>query len=80
MYLVQLPVQNYNFLSVPCSEPNKTIIYSNSAVSNSLPVVLYVCEIWSLIFREEHRLRVFENGAEENIWEYGSEENLDRRD
>jgi hypothetical protein len=22
----------------------------------------------SLAFREEHRLRVFENGAEENIW------------
>jgi hypothetical protein len=26
-----------------------------------LPVVLYGCEIWSLTFREEHRLRVFEN-------------------
>jgi hypothetical protein len=26
-----------------------------------LPVVLYGCETWSLIFREEHRLRVFEN-------------------
>jgi hypothetical protein len=26
-----------------------------------LPVVLYGCEIWSLILREEHRLRVFEN-------------------
>jgi len=26
-----------------------------------LPVVLYGCEIWSLIQREEHRLRVFEN-------------------
>jgi hypothetical protein len=26
-----------------------------------LPVVLYVCESWSLILREEHRLRVFEN-------------------
>jgi hypothetical protein len=25
-----------------------------------LPVVLYVCETWSLTFREEHRLRVFE--------------------
>ena len=24
-------------------------------------VVLYGCEIWSLIFREERRLRVFEN-------------------
>jgi hypothetical protein len=33
-----------------------------------LPVVLYECETWSLTLREEHRLRVFENGAEEVIW------------
>jgi hypothetical protein len=26
-----------------------------------LPVVLYGCETWSLILREEHRRRVFEN-------------------
>jgi hypothetical protein len=26
-----------------------------------LPVVLYGCETWSLTFREEHRLNVFEN-------------------
>jgi hypothetical protein len=26
-----------------------------------LPVVLYVCETWSVTSREEHRLRVFEN-------------------
>jgi hypothetical protein len=26
-----------------------------------LPVVLYGCETWFLILREEHRLRVFEN-------------------
>jgi len=26
-----------------------------------LPVVMYGCETWSLILREEHRLRVFEN-------------------
>jgi hypothetical protein len=26
-----------------------------------LPVVLYGCKTWSLILREEHRLRVFEN-------------------
>jgi hypothetical protein len=30
----------------------KTIIF---------PVVLYGCETWSLTFREEHRLTVFEN-------------------
>ena len=28
-----------------------------------LPVVLYGCESWSLTLREEHRLRVFENGV-----------------
>jgi hypothetical protein len=28
-----------------------------------LPVVLYVCETWSLTLREERRLRVFENGV-----------------
>jgi hypothetical protein len=28
-----------------------------------LPVVLYGCETWSLILREEYRLRVFENGV-----------------
>jgi hypothetical protein len=27
----------------------------------NLPVVLYVCEPWSLTLREEHRLRVFES-------------------
>jgi len=26
-----------------------------------LPVVLYGCETWSLTFREERKLRVFEN-------------------
>jgi hypothetical protein len=26
-----------------------------------LPVVLHGCETWSLLLREEHRLRVFEN-------------------
>jgi len=36
-----------------------------------LPVVLYGCEIWSLTWRKECRLRVFENRVlrrEENIW------------
>ena len=28
-----------------------------------LPVVLYGCETWSLVLREEHRLRGFENRA-----------------
>jgi hypothetical protein len=29
-----------------------------------LPVVLYGCETWSVTLKEQHRLRVFENGAE----------------
>jgi hypothetical protein len=33
-----------------------------------LPVVLYGCETWSLILREEHRLRVFENRALKKIF------------
>jgi len=32
------------------------------------PVVLYGCETWSLILAEEHRLSVFENSVEEDIW------------
>jgi hypothetical protein len=33
-----------------------------------LPVVLYGCETWSLILREEHKLRVFENRALRRIF------------
>jgi hypothetical protein len=33
-----------------------------------LPVVLYGCQNWYRTLREEHRLRGFENGAEEDIW------------
>jgi hypothetical protein len=33
-----------------------------------LSVVLYGCESWSLTLQEEHRLGVFENGSEEDIW------------
>jgi hypothetical protein len=33
-----------------------------------LSMVLYGCETWSLTLRKEHRLEVFENGAEEEIW------------
>jgi hypothetical protein len=33
-----------------------------------LPVVLYGCETWSLTLSEEHRLRVFDNSIEEDIW------------
>jgi hypothetical protein len=33
-----------------------------------LPVVLYGCETWSLILREEHRQRVFESRALRRIF------------
>jgi hypothetical protein len=33
-----------------------------------LPVVLYVCETWSLTLREECRLRVFENRVLKRIF------------
>jgi hypothetical protein len=33
-----------------------------------LPVAVYGCETWSLTLREEHRLRIFENTVEEDIW------------
>jgi hypothetical protein len=36
-----------------------------------MSLVLYWCETWSLTVREEHKLRVFENGVEENIWTKG---------
>ena len=33
-----------------------------------LPVVLYGCDTWSLTFREEHRLRVFESRVQRRIF------------
>jgi hypothetical protein len=39
---------------------NVTVRIYNTII---LPVVLYGCETWSLIVREEHKLRVFENRA-----------------
>ena len=35
--------------------------------ADSLPLVVCGFEIWSVTSREKHRLRVFENGAEEFI-------------
>jgi hypothetical protein len=39
-----------------------------------LPVVLYGCETWSLILREERRLRVFENRVLRGIFGLKREE------
>jgi hypothetical protein len=38
------------------------------AVTKILPVVLYGCETWSLILREEGKLTVFENGVLRRIF------------
>ena len=39
-----------------------------------LPVVLYGCETWSFILREEHRLREFENRVLRKIFVPGGDE------
>jgi hypothetical protein len=39
-----------------------------------LPVVLYVCETWSLTLREEHRLRVFEHRVLRRIFRLKKDE------
>jgi hypothetical protein len=39
-----------------------------------LTVVLYECEIWSLILREEHRLRVSENRVLRRMFGHKGEE------
>jgi hypothetical protein len=39
------------------SKNRKFKLYRNTV----LPVVLYACETWSLILREERKLRLFEN-------------------
>ena len=33
-----------------------------------LPIVMYQCETWLLTFREERRLRVFENRVQRRIF------------
>jgi len=40
------------------------------------PVVLYGCETWSLTLRDEHRLRVFENGVLRGIFGPKREEDI----
>jgi hypothetical protein len=44
----------------------------------SSPVVLYGCETWSLILREEHRLRVFENEVLRRIFGLKTDEVTER--
>jgi hypothetical protein len=50
-------------LLVCCQKNLKITIYKII-----LPVVLYGCETWSLILREEHRLKVSENRVLRRIY------------
>ena len=38
-----------------------SLLHSKKLKVNTLPVVLYGCEIWSHTLRKEHMLRLFEN-------------------
>jgi hypothetical protein len=55
VYLLSFSPKSFVFLS--CEKKLKITIYKTVI----LPVVLYGHETWSLILREEHKLRVFEN-------------------
>jgi hypothetical protein len=50
-FIFQFATQKYKYIHIHIQ------IYNNI----TLPVVLYRCETWSFIMREERRLRVFEN-------------------
>jgi hypothetical protein len=54
-----LSVTWYRIFCLPVWHPKLAKIKTYRIII--LPVVLYGCETWSLILREERRLRVFEN-------------------
>jgi hypothetical protein len=54
---IHVIIQSNHFCSQLLSKNFKIKIYKTKI----LPVVLYVCEPWSLTLREKCRLRVFEN-------------------
>ena len=55
----------HNFLSSSLLSKNLKVKIYRTLI---LPAVLYGCETWSLTLREEHRLRVFENGVLRRIF------------
>jgi hypothetical protein len=59
-----------NFFLVRCLVKVKITVYKTA----SLLAVLYSCETWSLILREEHRLRVFKDRELRRILESGRDE------
>jgi hypothetical protein len=54
-----------NLLSFRLLSKNRKIRVYRSII---LPVVLYVCETWSLTLREEQRLRAFEDSVRRRIF------------
>jgi hypothetical protein len=54
---------------IPSSENTRLTIAIAIYKTIILPVVLYGCETWSLILRDEHRLRVFENRVLRSMFE-----------
>jgi len=54
---IYIYIIRYRIFCLPVCYPKSYYIYRTII----LPVVLYVCETWSLTLREERRLRVFEN-------------------
>jgi hypothetical protein len=58
-------------LPVSCQKKNLKLKIYKTVI---LQFVLYGCETWSLILREEHRLRVFENRVLRKIFVPKSEE------
>jgi hypothetical protein len=53
-----------NFLSSRLLSKNVNVRIDKTII---LPVALYGCETWSLTLREEHRLKMFQNGAEDKM-------------
>jgi hypothetical protein len=58
-------IQSRTFFLVVLLSKNVKIRMYKSII---FPVVLYVCETWSLTLREEHRLRVFDNRVLRRIY------------
>ena len=58
----------YSFVKMLSSRVLYKKLKVNTYKTILLPDVLYGCETWSFILREEHRLRVFKNKILRNIF------------
>jgi hypothetical protein len=74
IYVVKFQISTHSFQNLLSplllSENIKTSVYKTKI----LPVVLYGCETWSLILREEHRLTVLENRVLRRIFKQKKDE------